>query len=102
MNYWPAEPVNLALCATPFFDYVDSLRGVRTEATHDYYLNVVDPKKVARKPVRGWTVQTENNIFGAGSFKWNPPGSAWYARQFWNTTHLRRTRNSCAPRRTRC
>jgi alpha-L-fucosidase 2 len=83
MNYWPAEPVNLALCATPFFDYVDSLRGVRTEATHDYYLNVVDPKKVARKPVRGWTVQTENNIFGAGSFKWNPPGSAWYARQFW-------------------
>ena len=33
--------------------------------------------------VRGWTVQTENNIFGAGSFKWNPPGSAWYAQHFW-------------------
>jgi alpha-L-fucosidase 2 len=28
-------------------------------------------------------VQTENNIFGAGSFKWNPPGSAWYAQHFW-------------------
>jgi alpha-L-fucosidase 2 len=83
MNYWPAEETDLAVCARPFFDYVNSLRGVRTEATHDYYLNVVDPKKVARKPVRGWTVQTENNIFGAGSFKWNPPGSAWYAQQFW-------------------
>jgi alpha-L-fucosidase 2 len=33
--------------------------------------------------VRGWTVQTENNIFGAGSFRWNPPGSAWYAQHFW-------------------
>jgi alpha-L-fucosidase 2 len=53
MNYWPAEVANLAECARPFFDYVASLRGVRAEATHDYYLNVVDPKKVARKPVCG-------------------------------------------------
>jgi alpha-L-fucosidase 2 len=72
MNYWPAEPTNLAECAIPFFDYVDSLRGVRTLATGEHY-----PK------VRGWTVQTENNIFGAGSFKWNPPGSAWYAQHYW-------------------
>lgn len=72
MNYWPAEPTNLAECAIPLFDYVDSLRGVRTEATRQHYPNV-----------RGWTVQTENNIFGAGSFKWNPPGSAWYAQHFW-------------------
>ena len=72
MNYWLAEPTNLSECATPFFDYVDSLRGVRTEATRQHYPNV-----------RGWTVQTENNIFGAGSFKWNPPGSAWYAQHYW-------------------
>ncbi len=72
MNYWLAEPTNLSECAIPFFDYVDSLRGVRTEATRQHY-----PK------VRGWTVQTENNIFGAGSFKWNPPGSAWYAQHYW-------------------
>ncbi|MBZ5618579.1 MAG: glycoside hydrolase family 95 protein [Acidobacteriia bacterium] len=83
MNYWPAEVTNLSECHLSFFDYVNSLRGVRTEATHDYYLNQVDPKKLERKPVRGWTVQTENNIFGAGSFKWNPPGSAWYAQHFW-------------------
>jgi len=72
MNYWLAEPTNLAECAIPFFDYVDSLRGVRGEATRQHYPNV-----------RGWTVQTENNIFGAGSFKWNPPGSAWYAQHYW-------------------
>jgi alpha-L-fucosidase 2 len=83
MNYWPAEVTGLSECATPFFDYVDSLHGIRTEATHDYYLNAVDPKKVEHKSVRGWTVQTENNIFGAGGFKWNPPGSAWYAQHFW-------------------
>ncbi len=45
---------------------------MRTEATRQHYPNV-----------RGWTVQTENNIFGAGSFKWNPPGSAWYAQHYW-------------------
>jgi alpha-L-fucosidase 2 len=72
MNYWLAEPTNLSECAIPFFDYVDSLRGVRAEATRQHYPNV-----------RGWTVQTENNIFGAGSFKWNPPGSAWYAQHYW-------------------
>jgi len=72
MNYWLAESTNLSECAIPFFDYVDSLRGVRTEATRAHYPNV-----------RGWTVQTENNIFGAGSFKWNPPGSAWYAQHYW-------------------
>jgi alpha-L-fucosidase 2 len=83
MNYWLAEPTNLSECHLPFFDYVNSLRGVRIEATRDYYLNQVDEKKMERKPVRGWTVQTENNIFGAGSFKWNPPGSAWYAQHFW-------------------
>jgi alpha-L-fucosidase 2 len=72
MNYWLAEPTNLSECAIPFFDYVDSLRCVRAEATRQHYPNV-----------RGWTVQTENNIFGAGSFKWNPPGSAWYAQHYW-------------------
>ncbi|HTP32048.1 MAG TPA: glycoside hydrolase N-terminal domain-containing protein [Candidatus Acidoferrales bacterium] len=72
MNYWPAEVTSLPECVLPFFDYVDSLRGVRAEATREHYGNV-----------RGWTVQTENNIFGAGSFRWNPPGSAWYAQHFW-------------------
>jgi alpha-L-fucosidase 2 len=93
MNYWPAEATNLSECHLPFFDYVNSLRGVRTEATRNYYLNQADLAKVERKSVRGWTVQTENNIFGAGSFKWNPPGSAWYAQHFWEHYAFTQERN---------
>ena len=85
MNYWLAEPTNLSECALPFFNYVDSLRGVRTEATRQHYPGV-----------RGWTVQTENNIFGAGSFKWNPPGSAWYAQHYWEHFAFTRDRDFLA------
>jgi len=93
MNYWPAEVTNLSECHLPFLAYVDSLRGVRAEATRRYYASEVDPKKIERKTVRGWTVQTENNIFGAGSFKWNPPGSAWYAQHFWEHYAFTQDRN---------
>jgi alpha-L-fucosidase 2 len=72
MNYWPAEVTNLAECHIPFFDYVNSLRQVRKEKTQEHYGNV-----------RGWTVQTENNIFGSSDWRWNPPASAWYAQHFW-------------------
>ena len=72
MNYWPVETTNLAECHRPFIDYVDSLREVRKQATREHYGDV-----------RGWTVQTENGIFGGSDFKWNPPGSAWYAQHLW-------------------
>lgn len=72
MNYWPAEVGNLAECHLPFIDYINNQREVRKEKTQDYYKNV-----------RGWTVQTENNIFGGSSYKWNPPASAWYAQHVW-------------------
>ena len=83
MNYWPVEVANLSECAAPLFAYFESIRAVRTEATRDYYLNQVDPKLVERKAVRGWTVQTENGIFGGSTWKWNPPGSAWYCLHLW-------------------
>jgi len=75
MNYWPAEPTNLGECHLPFINYVNSQREVyrlRTREEPDYGPNI-----------RGWTVRTENGVFGGGSFKWNPPGSAWYAQHFW-------------------
>jgi alpha-L-fucosidase 2 len=73
MNYWPAEPTNLAECHRPFLDYVSSQIPVYRERTREQY----------GRDVRGWTVRTENGVFGGGSFKWNLPGSAWYARHFW-------------------
>ncbi|NQV36151.1 MAG: glycoside hydrolase family 95 protein [Phycisphaeraceae bacterium] len=72
MNYWPAEPTNLSDCHTPLVAYINSLRDVRTRATTAQY-----------QSQRGWTVQTENNIYGGSSWRWNPPGSAWYCQHVW-------------------
>ncbi len=72
MNYWPAETTNLAECHEPFLTYINSLRQVRKQATQAYY-----------ECERGWTVQTENNIYGGSSWRWNPPGSAWYCQHLW-------------------
>jgi alpha-L-fucosidase 2 len=72
MNYWPAEPANLAECHRAFIDYVTSIREVSRKNTRGKYGNV-----------RGWTVQTMNNACGVSFWKWNPPGSAWYAQHLW-------------------
>ncbi len=72
MNYWPAEPANLAECHQPFIDYVTSIREVSAQNTRSKYGDV-----------RGWTVQTMNNACGVSFWKWNPPGSAWYAQHLW-------------------
>lgn len=72
MNYWPAEPANLAPCHRPFIDYIHSIRDVSARNTRAHYGNV-----------RGWTVQTMNNACGISFWKWNPPGSAWYAQHVW-------------------
>jgi alpha-L-fucosidase 2 len=73
MNYWLAEPTNLSECAIPYLDYINSMREVKTESTEKEYPGV-----------RGWTVKTENNIFGGSSFTWNTPGSAWYMQAIWD------------------
>ena len=87
MNYWPAEPANLAECHQPFIDYVTSIREVSAKNTQRKY-----------GQVRGWTVQTMNNACGVSFWKWNPPGSAWYAQHLWehfafgrDETYLRET-----------
>jgi len=72
MNYWPAEPANLAECHVPFIDYVKSIRETSVLNTRLHYGDV-----------RGWTVQTMNNACGISWWKWNPPGSAWYAQHLW-------------------
>ncbi len=73
MNYWPAEPANLAECHVPFFDYVQSQIPVARRHTQEKF----------GPSVRGWTLRTENGIFGGGSYLWNVPASAWYAQHFW-------------------
>jgi len=72
MNYWLAEPTNLSECHFPYLDYINSMREVKKKNTQQQYPGV-----------RGWTVKTENNIFGGESFSWNTPGSAWYMQALW-------------------
>jgi alpha-L-fucosidase 2 len=72
MNYWPAETTNIAECHVPFIDYVNSICDISALNTRHHYGDV-----------RGWTVQTMNNACGISWWKWNPPGSAWYAQHLW-------------------
>jgi alpha-L-fucosidase 2 len=82
MNYWPAEPANLAECHRPFIDYVNSIREVSSRNTRKQYGDK-----------RGWTVQTMNNACGISFWKWNPPGSAWYAQHLWEHFAFGRDKN---------
>ncbi|MFC3199377.1 glycoside hydrolase N-terminal domain-containing protein [Parapedobacter deserti] len=82
MNYWLAEPTNLSECHIPYLDYINSMREVKKEHTQKEYPGV-----------RGWTVRTENNIFGGESFSWNTPGSAWYAQAIWEHYAFTRDEN---------
>jgi len=106
MNYWPAEPTNLNECARPFFDFVQGVIPVysqliaKTAARAAASSPSVKPVETAPignnsrppeetflsttgKPVRGWTVRTESNPFGAMGYTWNKTGNAWYAQHFW-------------------
>jgi alpha-L-fucosidase 2 len=77
MNYWPAEPTNLAECHEPLFDLVDDL--------------VVSGGRTAREQygARGWVVHHNtdawrgtapiNNVDGV----W-PTGGAWLCHHLWD------------------
>jgi len=77
MNYWPAEPANLSQNALPFFALVQGVAPVYRQLTSETFVGS------AGKPVRGWTVRTESNPFGAMGYVWNKTGNAWYAQHFW-------------------
>ena len=105
MNYWPAEPTNLAEAARPLHRFVQRLipewrQPIAARAaqalkdpstlppeTPPWDNSVTPPIETfltaAGKPVRGWTVRTATNPFGAQSYLWNMTGNAWYARHFW-------------------
>ncbi|WP_296952938.1 glycoside hydrolase family 95 protein [uncultured Massilia sp.] len=77
MNYWPADVANLGETAQPFFDFVRALAPVWRRATAAAFT------AADGQPVRGWTLRTESNPFGATGYLWNKTANAWYARHFW-------------------
>ncbi|MTV38065.1 glycoside hydrolase family 95 protein [Duganella radicis] len=105
MNYWPAEPANLSEHHQPFFNFVQSVAPVYRKLVADTAAQAIaDPQSIKMaqpdlsgeavqreetfvskqgKPVRGWTVRTESNPFGAMGYVWNKTGNAWYMQHFW-------------------
>jgi alpha-L-fucosidase 2 len=105
MNYWPAEPANLSEHHKPFLDFVQGVAPVYRKLIADTAAKAIaDPSSVqmsqpdlsgeavqreesfvskAGTPVRGWTVRTESNPFGAMGYVWNKTGNAWYMQHFW-------------------
>lgn len=73
MNYWQAEPANLAECARPLHEWVvASVPGSRAATV-----------KAFGEKTPGWTMRTSVNPFGGNGWEWNLPSSAWLARHFW-------------------
>ena len=82
MNYWPAEPTNLSEMHMPYLNYITNMAMNHTE-WQGYAKSSGQTK--------GWTLFTENNIFGGvGSFMHNYTiANAWYATHLWQ--HYRYT-----------
>ncbi len=87
MNYWLAEPANLADCHTPFIDLTEQIIPPSREATSKAF-----------GTTKGFTFRTSHNIYGGNGWKWNTPASAWYCQHIWehyafsgDTEYLRHT-----------
>ena len=84
MNYWPTYSTNLAECALPLIDYVDSLRepGRITAAIY----NGVES---GEGEANGFTAHTQNTPFGwtcpgwSFSWGWSPAAVPWILQNCW-------------------
>ncbi len=93
MNYWPAEPANLADCHTAFLDLVRSQLPAWRKATA-----AAREFQTPQGPAQGWAIRTSHNIHGGLGWKWDKTANAWYAQHFWehyafsgDTAYLRDT-----------
>src|SRR5690606_24143538 len=75
MNYWPAEPANLAECHHPFINYI-AAEALKENGTWT---------KLARQlGARGWSgPNTQSNIFNHPDWNANRPSNAWYCMHLW-------------------
>ncbi len=82
MNYWPAENTNLSELHNKFLNYIYNESMLHTQ----WQQNARDAGQT-----KGWTLYTENNIFGwHGGFMHNYViANAWYATHLWQ--HYRYT-----------
>ena len=85
MNYWPAYSTNMAECAIPLVEYVDSLREPG-RVTAKEYAGIESTKE---NPENGFMAHTQNNPFGwtcpGWSFYWgwSPAAVPWIIQNVW-------------------
>jgi alpha-L-fucosidase 2 len=78
MNYWLAEPANLAECHPPLFDLIASqLEPWRKATAAEKRFTTASCKS------RGWTVRTSHGINGDEAWQWDMTANAWYCQHFW-------------------
>ncbi|WP_455062971.1 glycoside hydrolase family 95 protein [Prevotella fusca] len=77
MNYWPAEPTNLSELHRPFLDYI--YREACVKPTWRRFAQDMGHVNT------GWTLPTENNIYGSGTTFANTytVANAWYCQHLW-------------------
>ena len=84
MNYWPTYSTNLAECAKPLIDYVDSLREPG-RITAAIYAGV----ESAAGEANGFTAHTQNTPFGwtcpgwSFDWGWSPAAVPWILQNCW-------------------
>ena len=82
MNYWPAEPANLAECHAPLFDFIAELseNGRRTAQ-----INYGAAGWVAHHNADLWRQSASVGAFGAGDPVWAcwPMAGAWLCQHLW-------------------
>lgn len=74
MNYWPVETTNLAECHLPYINYI-----YNEVMIHDSWAKMAKELECS-----GWTMRTQNNIFGYSDWNWNRPANAWYCMHIWD------------------
>ncbi|MGN0597784.1 MAG: glycosyl hydrolase family 95 catalytic domain-containing protein [Ruminiclostridium sp.] len=69
MNYWGAYNTNLAECALPLIDFLDSMRPAGRVTAKEYY----GIESTESNPENGWIAHTQTSPFG-----WTAPGWDFY------------------------
>ncbi len=86
MNYWPTYSTNMAECAEPLIDYVDSLREPG-RVTAKVYAGI---ESTDENPENGFMAHTQNTPFGWTSpgwvftWGWSPAAVPWILQNCWD------------------
>ena len=85
MNYWPTYVTNMAECAEPLINYVDSLREPG-RVTASIYAGITSTEE---NPENGFMAHTQNNPFGwtcpgwSFDWGWSPAAVPWILQNVW-------------------